>query len=103
MKLPNGARAIVDIDKLRNYCLNPEHRRGRHKARVFEVSLGMTIEHAAELRAALLAAARDDDATPAERDEYGTRYVKDFMMSGPAGQPWLKAAGSSAVEKTSRG
>jgi hypothetical protein len=35
MKLPNGDRAIVDLEKLRAYCLNPQHPRGRHKARVF--------------------------------------------------------------------
>jgi hypothetical protein len=86
VKLPNGARAVLDIDKLRNYCLNPEHRRGCHKARVFAVSLGLTIDHTAELRGALLAGARDDDATLTERDEYGARYVIDFVTSGPAGQ-----------------
>jgi hypothetical protein len=32
MKLPNADRAIVDIVKLRNYCLNPQHPSGRHKA-----------------------------------------------------------------------
>jgi Domain of unknown function (DUF6883) len=92
VKLPNGERAVVDIDKLRNYCLNPQHRRGCHKARVFAVSLGLTIDHAAELRAALLAAARDNDATLAERDEYGARYVIDFMTSGPAGQAMVRSS-----------
>jgi len=92
VKLANGARAVVDLDKLRNYCLNPEHRRGCHKARVFAASLGLTIDHAAELRAALLAAARDDDATPGERDEYGARYVIDFMASGPAGQAMVRSS-----------
>jgi hypothetical protein len=40
MKLPNGERAVVDIRKLRDYCLSAKHRRGRHKARVFEAALG---------------------------------------------------------------
>ena len=35
MKLPNVARASVDIAKLRDYCLNSSHPEGRHKARVF--------------------------------------------------------------------
>ena len=34
MKPPNGERAIVDIAKLTDYCLNPEHARGKHKARI---------------------------------------------------------------------
>jgi hypothetical protein len=35
MKLPNSEKAIVDIAKLRDYSLNPEHESGGHKARVF--------------------------------------------------------------------
>ena len=33
--LPKGERAIVDLRKLRDYCLNLDGARGRHKARVF--------------------------------------------------------------------
>ena len=40
MKLPNGHRAIVDLVKLRDYCLSPQHPTGRHKARVFRAALG---------------------------------------------------------------
>jgi hypothetical protein len=29
MKLPNGDAAIVDIAKLRDYCLSPDHPRGK--------------------------------------------------------------------------
>jgi len=56
VKLPNGARAIVDIRKLREYCLNPQHPRGRNKARVF-AAVGMREADAEELRTALVAAA----------------------------------------------
>ena len=35
MKLPNGEHAIVEIDKWLHYCLDSDHPRGRHKARVF--------------------------------------------------------------------
>ena len=40
----------------------------------------MEREDAEELRAALLAAARDEDADAAEADEYGERYVLDFAL-----------------------
>jgi hypothetical protein len=40
MKLPNAESAIIAIEKLRNYCLDPEHPRGKHKARVFSSVLG---------------------------------------------------------------
>jgi len=57
VRLPNAGRAVVDIEKMRNYCLNPDHRRGCHKARVFAAALGLTRDHAGDLRDNLLAAA----------------------------------------------
>ncbi len=92
MKLPNAEHAVVDIDKLRKYCLNPEHRRGCHKARVFKSSLGITSEHAENLRKALLAAAMNSEAMPLEHDEYGRRYVVDFMANGPSGQAMVRSS-----------
>jgi hypothetical protein len=32
---PHAESAVLDIRKLEDYCLNPSHPRGRHKARVF--------------------------------------------------------------------
>lgn len=58
MKMPGGEAAIVDRVKLTEYCLNPEHPRGKHKARVFAAALGFTAGHADELRTALLTAPR---------------------------------------------
>ncbi|MDQ3623478.1 MAG: hypothetical protein M3463_13475 [Verrucomicrobiota bacterium] len=56
MKLPNGARAELG-SKLGDYSLNPLHREGRNKARVFASALGITAADADVLRAAVLAAA----------------------------------------------
>ena len=72
MKVPRGEDAIVDPEKLRGYCLNPEHPRGKHKARVF-AALGFTAENADDLRAALLIAAASGDAQPAASDQFGDR------------------------------
>jgi hypothetical protein len=80
MKLPNGEAAIVEIEKLRGYCLSPEHPRGRHKARVFQFVLGMTAVHAEDLRSALMDAARNEEAAPGASDQYGTRYTIDFEL-----------------------
>jgi hypothetical protein len=41
MKLPGCADAIVDIAKLRDYCLDPHHPRGCQKARVFLSALDL--------------------------------------------------------------
>jgi len=89
--MPNSERAVVDIEKLRDYCLSFEHPRGRHKAHVFASALGLTADDAVELRDALLNAARTLDATPTEQDGYGQRYVLDFPMSGPAGQATVRS------------
>lgn len=48
--IPNAENAVVDIRKLRDYCLKPEHDEGKHKARLFSSILGMTAENAEELR-----------------------------------------------------
>lgn len=80
MRLPNAARAIVDIEKLRDYCLSESHPRGKHKARVFESALGLTASDVIELRDAIVSAIQTEEAMTGERDEYGQRYVVDFSM-----------------------
>ena len=80
MKLPNADRAVVEIEKLRDYCLSSSHPRGRHKARVFVTALGITADDAEELKQAILSAIITEEATPTERDEYGQRFVVDFLM-----------------------
>ena len=62
MRLPNGEHAIVDIRKLQEYCLNPQHPRGLNKARVF-AAVGIRDSDAEELMEALGTAARDGEAT----------------------------------------
>ena len=73
MKLPGGDRAIVDIAKLRDYRLNPNHPRGRHKARLFASVLNLSQEDAGFLREHLVRAARESNAIPTLRDEFGQR------------------------------
>ena len=80
MKIPNCEGAIVDIRKLRDYCLSMEHPRGRHKARVFASALGLTLDDAESLQEKLLEVACADNAAVGEDDEYGQRYTLDFVM-----------------------
>ncbi len=84
-KLPNPENAVVEMRKLRGYCLNPEHPRGKHKARIFASALGLTAEDSEELCRTLVSAAPSEEATPTEEDEYGRRYVLDFEMSTEIG------------------
>ena len=81
MKLPNGDKAIVDIKKLRDYCLNSRHPRGKHKARLFRAKLGLIQANAEELRRSLLKAAIEHDAVEGVHDYYGKRYIIDFTMN----------------------
>lgn len=106
MKLPNADFAVVDLHKLRGYCLSPVHPRGRHKARVFASVLGIGEEDAEFLREVLLGAAKTNDVVPGRVNEYGERYVLDFEMSGPGGTGgirslWIIRAGESFPRLTS--
>lgn len=100
MTLPNAEPAFVDIEKLREYCLSQTHPRGRHKARVFADALGMAAGDAEELRRLILAAALVSDATLAEKDDYGQRYVVDFSINRTGRQAWIEAVGLFGGEKT---
>ena len=80
MTLPNAERAIVDIRKLCDYCLNPLHDEGQHKARLFTTTLGMTADDAEDLRALLLEAITTHEAHLGRRDIYGQRYTTDCQV-----------------------
>lgn len=99
---------VVDIVKLRDYCLSDTHPRGRHKARVFRSRLGITARDARQLRQAILDAAhsRQEDLRPVDADEFGQRYVLDFPMTTAAGtamvrSAWIVLAGQNVLRLTS--
>ena len=80
MKLPNGDRADLGT-KIEDYVLNPRHREGRHKARVFESVLGITLANGEVLRQAiLLAAENSDDAEPLGNNGHGEVYILRFPV-----------------------
>ena len=81
MKIPFAENAQIDIRKLKNYCLNSTHDEGKHKARLFLAAFGMTSEHSYELRNILLKKIITGDAKLGRRDEYGQRYILDFVMT----------------------
>src|SRR5258708_3561683 len=92
MKLPNPDQATIDIEKLRDYCLNPHHPRGRHKARVFASTLGLNSEDAEFLRAVLFRAVRSSEAIPTKSNIYGQMFIIDFHMSGPKGEALVRSS-----------
>jgi hypothetical protein len=80
-RLPNCESAMLELRKLEDYCLDPAHPRGRHKARVLRQALGLTRDDAAWLRDTLLAAIRDADATAHQEDRMGTQWRADIPVA----------------------
>ncbi len=81
MKLPHGERADLGT-KLEDYSLNPVHRDGRHKARVFASVLGITVDNHQKLRDALLHFAATSDAAEARGDNgFGNVFVLRFPLA----------------------
>lgn len=91
-KLPNGDKAIVPIEKFSEYALNPEHRTGRHKARVFKAALGLTQDDAEFLQARIKEIAETHDAITEVPTAYGERYVIDFELTTDDGQAKIRTA-----------
>ena len=85
MKLLNGNRADLGT-KLEDYSLNPLHRDGQHKARVFASSLGITLANRHLLRNALLHAAATSDAfEPRGNNGFGEVFLLRFPLATPQG------------------
>ena len=80
MKIPNCESAYIDIRKLRDYCLNPAHPEGKHKARVFLATLSLSQNDAEDLERFLYQSICDDNAIEAIQDEYGERFYLDAEM-----------------------
>ena len=80
MRLPNFERATIDLRKLRDYALNPNHPEGRHKARVFLSSLGITREESEWLASALAEGLQTAEAFEVERTLWGTVYKVDMQL-----------------------
>ena len=89
MKLSNAEDAIVELRKLEDYCLNPHHARGKHKARVFSSALGVTRSDARELREHILEGVLDADCMRGKSDAYGRRYIVDV--------PWQRKDRTATV------
>jgi hypothetical protein len=99
-RLPNGDKAILDVRKIEDYCLNPTHPRGRHEARVFREALGLGRGHADWLRGVLLDAARANEARKGEAGVWGTHWRLDVAVtrqrkSAVVRTIWIVRAGES--------
>jgi hypothetical protein len=92
MKVPNAEYAVIDLSKLREYALNPAHRVGGHKARLFARLLGLQINDAESLRDILQTVVQTHEAVLGELDEHGQRYVIDFLLTWQDKQASVRSA-----------
>jgi len=78
--LPYAKNAIVDIRKLRDYCLNINHQDGKHKAYLFLSIFGITADDAESLQQILLEVVQKYPAKLGRYDNFGQRYTIDFTL-----------------------
>jgi hypothetical protein len=89
--LPNRNEAVLDIRKIEDYCLSPQHPRGRHKARVFREALDLQRSDAGWLRDVLPETARSGEASRVAADAWGAQWRLDAA---------IRRQGKSAVVRT---
>ena len=107
MLISKAENAVVDIRKLRDYCLNLEHDDGKHKARLFASILGMTAENAEELRQIILEIVKTHEAQLGRQDQFGQRYTLDFTIEwhnkrATLRSGWIIESGSEIPKLTTR-
>jgi hypothetical protein len=93
MRLPNADRAVVKIQKLTEYSLNPWHDAGKHKARVFRAALAITVDDAEWLREQILESIREVEASPGGISVFGEKYVVVFCSRKAKGRQLCELPG----------
>jgi hypothetical protein len=88
---PIPRQIIVEIAKLRDYCLSPSHPHGRHKARVFRSRLGLAAADAETLRQARAVRSNPENLVHRKTDQHGRQYVFDFQMSTVVGTAMIRS------------
>jgi hypothetical protein len=99
MKLPNADCAIIPIEKLIGYCLNPEHPKGKHKAKVFQSVLGITLENADRLYELVRQSAIAGEVVQERSTHFGQEFKVDLTIPG-LGQVQLRTLWIISSEST---
>jgi 3-methyladenine DNA glycosylase AlkD len=88
MRIPNAENAILDVGKLRDYCLSAAQSKGKDKARVFMSALGVRQTDALWLRAEILRRLPSATAVQQIEDVWGVRYAVDMEITHNANLLW---------------
>ena len=84
--LPNARRANIPEGKIRNYALDPNHKTGGHKARVFRSALDVERSHSDWIRNQIQAKVVRCPMELGKLDEHGQRYTVEIPIVGPKGK-----------------
>ena len=82
MYLPNKERAIVEIKKVKEYLLNPEHRTGKHKARFF-TKIGFSLDNPQVLQKALKQHPINHECAKTIDSEHGVKFIIEGSIITP--------------------
>jgi hypothetical protein len=83
--LPRAREAVIPTDKLVGYALDPQHPRGRHKARVFAAALGIRQSHWRYLHDQILEAIVDAEVRGIRITPHGVLYDIVVFIDGVNG------------------
>jgi Domain of unknown function (DUF6883) len=90
------------MEKLTDYCLNPDHARGKDKAWVFAAVLGITRDSAHVLADLVRQAARDGDITKEACTIWGQYYWRGLGHSFAGGRGTANDLGNRSGEEIPR-
>ncbi len=81
MKLDSFNNPFISDDKLLEYCLNPSHPDGKHKARVFKSALNIDQTNFEILKSAIIRKIKNVDVNLLEQNEFGNLYYADLGIT----------------------
>jgi hypothetical protein len=90
MRLPHAENAQIPLEKLAGYALDPNHKDGRHKARVFKASLGFMRGDSETVSLLIKNLVSFFDARQRGTDDWGTRYQVDIPLTGRSGKATVR-------------
>lgn len=96
-------KVSVDNRKLRDYCLNPHHPVGKHKAKVFSSQLGIERDDGQWLKEEIIEKIKDADIVWGREDKYGKRCSADLELNmnnryAHVKTIWIIKSGSEVLE-----
>ncbi len=102
-RLPNAGRAVVDVRKIRDFILNPDHLDNKGRADFF-FRFGFSRDNRRELRVALTAHAMSNPVVALTNTGHGRRYRLQCSVPSPDGRnPCITAVWiSNSLEETPR-